>query len=78
MVLNSMPVLPRSILLGAMSVGVAGAVAGLLIGLAAYPPTAAFAVFELGIPATIAGAVIGLLVGSIAFIVRRVWRRRVR
>lgn len=78
MVFRSMSVLPRSILLGALSIGVAGAIAGLLVGLATYPPTAAFAVIELGIPATIVGALIGLLIGSLVFMVRRIRRRAVR
>lgn len=78
MVFGPVPVLPRSVRLGALSIGIAGAIAGLLIGLDSYPPTAAFAVFEVGIPATMAGAAIGFFIGSIAFIVRRTSRRRVR
>ena len=37
--------------MGASVAGLAGAMIGLLVGLAAYPPTAAFAVIELGVPA---------------------------
>jgi hypothetical protein len=46
-----------------------GGVAGLVIGLRAYPPTAWFAVLELGIPAGFAGAVLGLLAGSVVQLV---------
>ena len=72
--LGAMPVLPRAIVIGASGAGLTGAMIGLLVGLAAYPPTAAFAVIELGVPATIAGAVGGLLTGSIIRIVRRFGR----
>jgi thiol:disulfide interchange protein len=46
--------------------GVAGLVAGLLV----HPATAWFAVFELGIPASILGGLLGLASGAIAFTVR--------
>lgn len=46
--------------LGALLAGSAGAVVGLVQGLGAYPPTAWFAVLELGAPAGILGALIGL------------------
>lgn len=55
-VLGSRPLLPRAIVVAVVIGGVAGAITGLLVGLAAYPPTAAFAVVELGVPAAIAGA----------------------
>ena len=55
-VLGSRPLLPRAIVVAVVIGGVAGATTGLLVGLAAYPPTAAFAVVELGVPAAIAGA----------------------
>ena len=72
--LGAMPVLPRAIVIGASGAGLIGAMIGLLVGLAAYPPTAAFAVIELGVPATIAGALAGLLTGSIIRIIRRIGR----
>ena len=72
--LGAMPVLPRAVVMGASVAGLAGALIGLLVGLAAYPPTAAFAVIELGVPATIAGALAGLLTGSIIRITRRIGR----
>jgi hypothetical protein len=43
--------------------GVSGCIAGLILGLIAYPPTAWFATFELGALAALAGWIIGLLVG---------------
>ena len=48
---------------GAGVCGVLGGVAGLILGLLAHPPTALFAMFELGLPAAAAGGVIGLLAG---------------
>ena len=41
----------------------AAAVVGLIVGLHVYPPTAWFAVFELGVPAAIVGALLGLASG---------------
>ena len=41
-----------------------GAVAGLVVGLVVYPPTAAFAALELGIPSAILGGVAGAIVQS--------------
>lgn len=45
--------------------GVSGAVAGLVLGLIAYPPTAWFAVLELGIPGAFVGASCGAFVGLV-------------
>jgi hypothetical protein len=44
---------------------------GLVVGLITYPPTAAFAVFEAGIPASMLGMLLGLLVGLLV----AGWRR---
>jgi hypothetical protein len=46
---------------------VVGSIAGLVVGLIAHPATAWFAVFELGIPASILGGLIGLAAGTIAY-----------
>jgi riboflavin transporter FmnP len=55
-------------------VGVIGAIVGLVVGLLAYPPTAWFAVFELGVPAAIAGGVVGLVAALIVTAGRRIKR----
>ncbi len=51
--------------------GVLGLVAGFVIGLFAYAPTAWAAAFEVGIPATAAGVVIGLAIAGVRSLVRR-------
>lgn len=61
--LTRLPILPGAMVLGAVIAGVCGAIAGGVIGIAAYPPTAWFAVIELGLPAAFVGAVLGLLIG---------------
>ncbi|MDQ0094517.1 hypothetical protein [Paeniglutamicibacter psychrophenolicus] len=58
-------------LLGAMWCGLLGGVVGLLVGLSVYPPTAWFAVLEIGIPAALLGFVAGLLVGAAMLVVDR-------
>jgi hypothetical protein len=55
------PLPERWTAIGAVSGCVIGAIAGLVVGLFAYPPTALFAIFELGIPATIAGGAVGFV-----------------
>jgi hypothetical protein len=42
-----------------------GAIAGLIVGLFAYWPTAPFAMVELVLSATIVGGVVGFIVGAI-------------
>jgi hypothetical protein len=64
-VLAELPTLGRFSVLGAMCAGVLGGLAGLIIGLVVYAPTAWAATFELGVPAAILGAIIGLSVGAI-------------
>lgn len=63
-------------IVGAASAGTVGAVVGLIVGLFVHPPTALFAMFELGLPAGIVGGVVGLLVGSILALSRRISRNR--
>ena len=48
---------------GAIVAGVIGAVVGLVVGLLVHPPTAWFAVIELGLPAAFLGGAVGLLAG---------------
>jgi hypothetical protein len=50
---------------GALAVGLIGAVAGLAIGLHVDVITAWFGIFELGIPATIVGGAFGFLAGGL-------------
>jgi hypothetical protein len=66
---------PRAVILGAGSVGVAAAITGLVIGLCTYPPTAPFAVLELGVPGAVLGALGALVVASITHVRRRIQRR---
>ena len=61
--LAQLPFLGRFVFVGMLSAGAVGAVVGLIVGLRVYPPTAWFAVFELGIPAAIVGALLGLAAG---------------
>jgi hypothetical protein len=51
--------------------GALGAGGGLVIGLLAYPPTAWFAVFELGAPCALVGAVAGAVAATVTTIYRR-------
>jgi hypothetical protein len=72
-----MPLLSRWVILSACLAGVAGAIAGLVIGLFAYVPTAPFAAAEIGIPATSVGGVVGLVAGLIATALLRIRRHAV-
>jgi hypothetical protein len=53
---------------------VIGAITGLILGLVSYPPTAWFAVLEVGLPAATAGAVVGFLAGLVLVAARRIAR----
>ena len=53
-------------LVGAICLGLLGAIAGLIQGLRVHPATAWFAVFELGLPAGFAGAIVGATIGLAA------------
>ena len=61
--LAQLPLVGRFVLGGMLLAGAVGAVVGLIVGLRVYPPTAWFAVFELGIPAAVVGALLGLAAG---------------
>ena len=65
----------RMAVYGALVTGLAGCVAGLVIGLFVYPPAAWFATLEVGIPAAMIGSVLGLVVGSLIVAVRTIRRR---
>lgn len=60
---------------GALALGLLGAVAGLAIGLHVDVNTAWFGIFELGIPATIVGGAIGFMAGGLVAAGHRVLRR---
>lgn len=62
---RALPSPARQAVGGALILGVVGALAGLILGLIAYPPTAWAAVFEIGIPALALGLIGGLIVGLI-------------
>jgi hypothetical protein len=68
--LRRLPLPARWAVAGAATAGVIGAIAGLVIGLSVYAPTAAFAVVELGLPAAVAGGFLGLAVGVIVTAIR--------
>jgi hypothetical protein len=72
--LAAMPIVLRFAVIGSMAVGILGALVGLILGLRAYPPTAWFAVFEVGVPAGMAGAVVGAVVGLVGVVIRKVTR----
>jgi membrane associated rhomboid family serine protease len=74
--LRGVPLIPRWVIVGAASACVVGGIVGLVVGLLAYPPTAWFAVFELGVPAGAAGGIIGLL-GALILTVGRLAKRRI-
>jgi hypothetical protein len=74
---NTPPWPARWAIVGGTSAGVIGAIVGLIVGLA-YPPTAWFAVFELGVPATIAGGLVGFFAALIVMAGRRITRLIVR
>jgi hypothetical protein len=61
---------------GAAGFGVVGGVVGLVIGLSAYPPTAWFAVLEIGLPCAVIGGAIGAMSGALALGIRTVWTDR--
>jgi hypothetical protein len=73
--LGTLPIVARFAILGAAMASLIGGLAGLIVGLIAYPPTAWFAVLELGIPAGLLGGVVGGLTGLVASTMHKVKRR---
>jgi hypothetical protein len=70
-----LPLILRCAAIGAVSAALVGGVVGLVVGLLVHPTTAWFAVFELGIPASILGGLLGLASGAIAYAVQWTVRR---
>ncbi len=75
--LGDMPIPIRFSVVGALVLGVPGAVAGLVIGLFVHAPTAWAATVEVGLPTAVLGGVFGLAVGSVMYAVRRLRDRSV-
>ena len=73
--LATMPLIPRFAVVGSTAALIVGGLVGLVLGLRAYPATAWFAVFEVGVPAGICGAVLGALVGLVVGTVLRINRQ---
>jgi membrane associated rhomboid family serine protease len=73
--LRGMPLIVRLVTVGAASASVIGGLVGLVVGLFAYPPTAWFAVVELGVPAGVVGGIVGLIGALILTAGRRITRR---
>jgi MFS family permease len=69
--LSEVPVPLRYALFGGAAGGALGGVVGLVIGLLVHPPTAWFAIFEVGLPAAVLGFLLGLVVGSVTHLVSR-------
>jgi hypothetical protein len=61
----------QGIVIGAVCLGLLGALVGLIRGLWVYPPTALFAVYEAGVPALMVGGLLGAFVGSAARLIGR-------
>jgi hypothetical protein len=76
--LNDLPLIPRCMVIGSLSLGIIGAVLALIGGIAEYAPTAWFAFFEGGVLAAVAGAMLGLLAGVAASLLMTVARRVAR
>ena len=73
--LRGLPMLARWASVGAIAFGASGGIAGLVVGLFVYAPTALFAAVELGFPAVFVGALAGLVAGILMKMVRRIRRR---
>ena len=69
--LATLPLPLRAGISCALVCGVLGGLCGLVLGLIAYPPTAWFAVLEVGVPAAFVGGLGGLVVGGLVWLARR-------
>jgi len=73
--IHDLPQVARYAVVGALALGAAGAVAGLVLGLHANPGTAWAGVFEVALPAAVVGAGLGALVGAAVHLVEPRARR---
>jgi uncharacterized membrane protein (GlpM family) len=73
--LSDLPLPTRFAVIGGLVFGIAGGIAGLISGLFAYPPTAWFAVAELGLPAAVLGGLAGWVVRFLVLAARRTRKR---
>ena len=69
--LDNLSVTVRFAIFGGGAFLILGACVGLVVGLFVYPPTAVFALFEVGIPSGIVGAIGGFLAGAGVSLYRR-------
>ena len=72
---SDLPLPMRCTVVAAVVLGALGAAIGLVLGLRSYPPTAWFAVLEVGVPAGLLGGVLGLVAGSVGHALTRRPRR---
>jgi hypothetical protein len=70
--LGELPIPLRHAVIGAIVLGVPGAVVGLATGLWTYVPTAWAAIFEVGLPAALLGGALGLVIGSLVYVYHHV------
>jgi hypothetical protein len=71
---RALPLPARWACVGAVAAGSVGAIAGLVIGLIVYAPTAPFALVEVALPAALVGGVVGSGCRLVAIAVRRLKR----
>jgi hypothetical protein len=57
--------------IGAAAFSAIGGLVGLVLGLKSFPPTAWFAILEVGVPSGILGGSLGLLAGTLVKLLRR-------
>jgi len=67
----ALPLPLRLSISSAVVLGVTGCLCGLVLGLVAHPPTAWFAVLEVGVPAAFVGGLGGLVVGGLLWLARK-------
>jgi len=73
--LRALPLPVRWTVVGATAGVLFGCVLGLVVGLVVHWQTAWFAVFELGVPASILGGLLGLACGAIAWTIQQAVRK---